>query len=72
MFSALLNFSNGRVDLDREMTRVNDEIRAEYVLAYLPGTGDEKIHRVSRRLARPHGIKPVSIFWRLGYYDPLV
>jgi Ca-activated chloride channel family protein len=64
---------DGRVDLDREMTRINDEIRAEYVLAYSPDRvmHDGKFHRVSLRLARPPGVKPVSISWRLGYYDPL-
>ena len=64
---------DGRVDLDREMTRVNDEIRAEYVLAYSPDRmmRDGKFHRVAFRLARPPGVKPVSMSWRLGYYDPL-
>ena len=64
---------DGRVDLDREMTRINDEIRAEYVLAYSPDRvmHDGKFHRVSLRLARPPGVKPVSISWRLSYYDPL-
>ena len=55
------------------MTRVNDEIRAEYILAYSPQhvMRDGKFHRVSLRLARPRGVKPISMSWRLGYYDPL-
>jgi Ca-activated chloride channel family protein len=62
-----------RLGIDREMARVNDEIRAEYVLAYSPQhvMRDGKFHRVSLRFARPPGIKPVSMSWRLGYYDPL-
>jgi Ca-activated chloride channel family protein len=62
-----------RSDLDHEMTRVNDEIRAEYTLAYSPQhlMRDGKFHRVSLRFARPPGVKPVSMSWRLGYYDPL-
>jgi Ca-activated chloride channel homolog len=62
-----------RLGIDREMARLNDEIRAEYVLAYSPQhvMRDGKFHRVSLRFARPPGIKPVSMSWRLGYYDPL-
>jgi len=62
-----------RLDLDHEMTRVNDEIRAEYVLAYSPQhvKRDGKFHRVSLHFARPPGVKPVSMSWRLGYYDSL-
>ena len=62
-----------RLGLDREMARVNDEIRAEYILAYSPQhvVRDGKFHRVSLRFARPSGVKPVSMSWRLGYYDPL-
>jgi len=64
---------DGHADLDREMTRANDEIRAEYILAYSPQhvVRDGKFHRVSLRLARPRGVKPISMSWRLGYYDPL-
>ena len=63
------NFS----DLENAMEQINDEIRSEYVIAYKPQslTGSGKFHSVHVRFTPPAGVRQVSVFSRLGYYDSI-
>ena len=62
---------DGFSDLESAMKQINDEIRAEYVLAYKPRSlsHDGKFHPVRLKFAPPSGVREVAVFWRPGYYD---
>jgi Ca-activated chloride channel family protein len=63
----------GFSDLESAMEHINDEIRAQYVLAYKPQSlsHDGKFHSVHLKLTPPAGVRQVSVFWRPGYYDSI-
>jgi Ca-activated chloride channel family protein len=59
-------------DLPSVAARIAVELRNQYVLGYYPKnpSRDGKYRHVEVKIAQPHGVSPVKVHWRLGYYAP--
>lgn len=59
-------------DLPSIATRIDIELRNQYVLAYTPKNADRdgKYRRVEVKVTEPGGIPNLKLHWRLGYYAP--
>ena len=59
-------------DLPSVASRIAIELRNQYVLGYYPKNQvrDGKYHTVEVKISQPHGMSPVKMHWRQGYYAP--
>jgi len=54
-------------------TKIGVELRNRYVIGYSPTDQqrDGRYHHVQVKVVPPHGLPPLRLFWRLGYYAPM-
>ena len=79
MLAELCNLTGGRVvkvdniaELPDIATKIGMELRNQYVLGYHPSnkTADGRWRKIKVRVHPPHGLAPLTVFARTGYFGP--